>query len=175
MSSLHTRPPDVAGPQEPDRGSPSRSTSAAVFAYLRSVAAACDERGLVVTGIDNATGTDGHWSGRLELFPQHLSTAGPAAVELRWSETTGWEVALQQPSEPGALRYLHLERAPAAQQVAAFVAGLLRGEELGMVYPARFREADTAAELMAELRRHTGNEPGGNGASAGPARTEDDE
>lgn len=176
MSLLRTRSPDVPWPDESHRGVPSRSVSTAVFAYLRAVAAACSDRGLTVIGVDNA-GTDGHWSGRLELSPQRLSSGYHAAVELRWSERTGWEVALRQRPDPEALpwRFLHVERTPAAEQVAAFLAGLLRGEDLGMVYPARFREDGTATELMAELRRHTDDGSGGDGVNAGPARREDDE
>ncbi|MDQ3990525.1 MAG: DUF6292 family protein, partial [Actinomycetota bacterium] len=127
--------------------------TAALAAYLDAVAAAINRRAIAVAGVQ--TSTEGQISGRIQLVRQR--TRRPrAAVELRWSESTGWEAALRpirgQPATPW--RFLHADLTPQPDCVASFADGLLRGEDLGMLYPARFHAAGTdLTDLTARLTR----------------------
>lgn len=100
---------------------------------------------------------DGVVSGRITLAGQRDRRSRPS-FELRWFETTGWEFDLHHAGDPEPMpwRFLHFSLVPAPAHVASFTDGLLRGEDLGMAHPARFRRpGDDLPALTDLLRRHS--------------------
>lgn len=147
----------VLGPQLSNR------VTGALINYLEAVATTLNRRGVAVAGVET-TGDLGLFSGRIQLAKQGPSNLGRTAVELRWMETTGWEVALCPTSADAVSpwRFLHAELVPHPEHVASFTAELLRGEDLGMSYPANFRTAGgdltaVASQLTRAARTTTRN------------------
>lgn len=120
----------------------SNRVTGALISYLETVATTLNRRGVAVAGVET-TDDLGLFGGRIQLARQGPSNLDRVPVELRWTETTGWEVALcptsADPVSPW--RFLHANLVPHPEHVASFTAGLLRGEDLGMRYPANFRTA----------------------------------
>lgn len=131
------------------RPQPTDRLTAALIRYLEAVAVALNRRAVAVAGVEITGSPEVACSGRIQLGRQRPGVGGPEqAVELRWSESTGWEVALWPGAgEAAPWRFLHVSLAPEPVHVAAFTYRLLRGEELGLPYPAQFRSSggDTAA------------------------------
>lgn len=138
--------PDIAShaesaPAVRERALPNWVT-AALIDYLEAVAAALNRRAVAVAGVETTTAELGLVSGRIQLARQcSRDHDHREAVQLRWAETTGWEVTLR-PTHDDAVtpwRFLHADLVPPPEHVASFTDGLLRGEELGLRYPASFR------------------------------------
>lgn len=97
------------GPRRPDRAERRRAVAdralsnritAALIAYLETVAAALNRRGVAVAGVANTTADLGMVSGRIQLAQQRTRSHDlRGALQLRWTETTGWEVALRPTPE----------------------------------------------------------------------------
>jgi hypothetical protein len=168
MTISPPRSPVPAGSNEPtgesgwahpalsDRALANQVTTA-LISYLEAVARALNRWGVAVAGVEITPTAVGPFGGRIQLARQRRSGGGPqAAVELRWSETTGWEVGLRPTRKDVARpwRFLHAELTPHPDQVASFTDGLLRGQDLGMTYPAHFRApGDNVATLAGQLAR----------------------
>lgn len=123
----------------------------ALVSYLEAVATALNRQGVAVAGMQTTTTDLGLFSGRIQLAMQQPHNLDGAAGELRWMETTGWEVALDAVSPS---RFLHADLVPHPEHVASFTAGLLRDEDLGLSYPACFRTG--GGDLTAVVGRLSG-------------------
>lgn len=139
---MHTSEPLTEPTTQLTAAAVEKRLSTALLHYLESVAGALNTLRIAVAGVQS-TRTREALGGRIQLAKQarriDLRRVG---IELRWVETTGWEVDLRhdRDDEPVPWRFLHVGLVPSPSQVAGFAAGLLRGEDLGMAYPVQFRQ-----------------------------------
>lgn len=157
--------------RRPTRSIPYRVT-AALASYVDATTDALARWEIPVTGVDVTT-RGGVLGARIRLAERHDAHTGPVPAELRWFETTGWELALQPTGEPEPVpwRFLHFGLVPTPAHVASFTHGLLRGEDLGMPYPARFRRPGDSMSALVDLLRRCSRDARGTGMS--PTRSAD--
>lgn len=134
------------------RSVPYRVTTA-LTSYLDAVTEALTRWKVPVAGVE-VVPNDGVVSGRITLAGQRDRRSRPS-FELRWFETTGWEFDLHHAGDPEPMpwRFLHFSLVPAPAHVASFTDGLLRGEDLGMAHPARFRRPGDDLPALTDLLR----------------------
>lgn len=165
-----------AGPEQYASGLSGATVDLLVTGYLSAVARALDRRNIAESRLRIGPSHAEHLAGSLDLepirFPHHFSR-----VTLRWDERSGCSALLyQQDSTDGSeplvsRRYLHSDVVPEPDVVAAFVADLCAGRDVGMVYPAdvldrshiserhRIRVLAALAEhALPEVRRWVGHE-----------------
>jgi hypothetical protein len=149
-SSVPTAPPEDSEPTETigshhrRSADPELSTrvTAALSGYLNAVARALNRSGVTVATVETTGSARGLFSGRIQLARQRGRDRGYRdAVELHWTETTGWGVTFRAARDDAVSpsRFLHADLTPHPDHVASFTDSLLRGEDLGVAYPARFR------------------------------------
>jgi Family of unknown function (DUF6292) len=144
-----------------------------VMGYLSAVAEALDRRGVAESSIRMGAPDSDRLSGSLALEPivarGGLSWGCPLSVG--WDEDDGWSAELRAPA-PGetARRFLHPELVAAPSLVAGFVADLVDGRDVGMVYPVTGPSArdprlsrprlllDLARYAIPEVRRWLGTQ-----------------
>jgi hypothetical protein len=135
-----------------------------VTGYLSAVARALDRRGVAESRLRIGPSHAEQLAGSLDLepirFPHHISR-----VTLRWDERSGCSALLYHHdatdgSEPlVSRRYLHSDVVPAPDVVAAFVADLCAGRDVGMPYPADVLDRGHIGEhrrirVLAALAQH---------------------
>lgn len=132
----------------------------ALAGYLDSVAAELAGRGIPL--LDSQVQARPLLSGRIRLARQrHRRGVGRCRVVLTWAEDQGWAAMLHPPGrgvdEPALpWRFLHLDLVVDPATVANFTAALLRGDELGMPYPAQFRHRGAyLPAVITKLIEHT--------------------
>lgn len=137
-----------------------QQVTTALRSYLDAVTEALARWNVPATGTDLAT-SERTLSGRIQLDGHRDHSASPPIrAELRWFETTGWELALHDPGDPEPMpwRFLHAALVPDPSHVASFTHGLLRGEDLGMAHPVRFRRRGEDVPTLTDLLRRHGRD-----------------
>jgi hypothetical protein len=152
-----------------------RATASRVLAgYVDAVAAAVRTKGFTVLNISVSAGQD--LEARITVCgaPDHVATGQHSGgqdngqnsgqnVKLAWAEDTGWSVVADHLGGTSASpwRYLHLQLAPSPETVAEFLTAVLdNSDEVGMLYPARFRFRNQPLQpVLDDLARHTPTTP----------------
>jgi hypothetical protein len=140
---------------------------ALVMGYLSAVAAALDERGILVLTLCRDEQHPEALSGTLALHPATARLShGWGPTRASWHQNTGWAIQFSGGIN-GHLatgRYLCSQPAPSPAAVAGFVAAVAAGRDIGTSIPPRFDA--NRQELVAHLDRFR---PGRGRGRGGPA------